>query len=198
MAKEKSLIPGSASKLNTPQRMQVLAMMARGERYETIKRVILDKYNVSVSSGYLAEQKQTHADTIKEMELMILEAETSEAEQIRVKTLRQLGRKLDKLANDEVELENIEDEWRRGEIEDLAEYRRRKAGLLKVSISELSKISKDMYTQTGGKQGPNDLPTANGSGPAPDAKWVESLMLAVQRGDTIAMQQLIITPTQNV
>ena len=180
-------------KLNTDLRMKVLAMMARGENYDTILRILRDKYDVTITSGALSNLTKRHLDTIKEMELMILEAETAEAEQVRVKALRQLSRKLDKASQDETEIEELDRKWRDGEIKDMADYRRRKAGLLKLSVNELSKVSREMYSQTDKTKAPGQLPGTAGAG-TPDPKWIEALMLAVQRGDTIALQQLIITP----
>lgn len=181
-------------KLDTPTKMKVLAMIARGEKYETISRILKEQHNIDYSSAGLAELKKSNADTIKEMELMILDAETSEAEQIRVKSLRQLSKKLDRASEDEAELQEIDRQYRAGEIE-LAEYKRLKTGLLKLTVKDLTAISKDMYAQSGGKRGANALPGAasTGGGDTPDPKWVEALMTAVQRGDTIAMQQLVIT-----
>jgi len=185
----------SGYKLDTPLRLKVLAMMARGEKYETIQRILKDNHGVEISAGGLSSMRKRHADSIKEMELMILEAETSEAEQVRVKTLRQLSRKLDRASADESELEELDRQYRNGEIESLSEYRRLKTGLLKLSVRELAQISKDMHAQSGKPKGASALPV--GAVPVegtPNPKWVEAMMLAVQRGDTIAMQQLVITP----
>ena len=188
------IVTQTGPKLDTPTRMKVLAMMARGEKYATIKRILLEDHNIKYSVDGLTKLKTRHSDTLKEMEYMILEKETSDAEAVRAKSLRQLSRKLDKAATDETEIEELDRQWREGEIEDMSEYRRRKAGLLKLNVKDLAEISKNMHSQTAGRKGANALPVDPNATPATDPKWVEALMLAVQNGDTIAMQQLIITP----
>lgn len=191
MSKNNALIVGN--KLDIPTKMKVLAMVARGEKTATILRILKDEHNISYGVSSLVSLKRTNADTIKEMKLMILEAEASEAEQVRVKALRQLSRKLDQASEDEIELQEIDRQYRDGEIE-LAEYKRLKTGLLKMSVRDLTSISKDMYSQSSGKRGTSSLPSDTPNANSTDPKWVEALMSAVQRGDTIAMQQLVITP----
>lgn len=181
-------------KLDTPTKMKTLAMVARGEQTATILRILNDEHGVNYTRDDLSQLKRTNRDTINEMKQMILEAEASEAEQVRVKALRQLSRRLDKASEDEVEIHELDRQYRDGEIE-LNEYKRLKTGLLKLSVNELTSITKDMHTQSGGKRSTNALPgTPAASDNTPDPKWVEALMTAVQRGDTIAMQQLVITP----
>lgn len=181
-------------KLDTPVKLKTLAMIARGEKYQTIIRILKEQHDIEYSSSGLADLKKANIDTIREMEYMILEKETSDAEAVRAKSLRQLNRKLDKAADDETEIEELDRQWRDGEIEDMADYRRRKAGLLKLSVKDLAEISKNMHAQTAGRKGANALPVDPNTTPTADPKWVEALMMAVQNGDTIAMQQLIITP----
>lgn len=183
-------------KLDVPTKMKVIAMMARGEKYETIQRILLEDHQIEYTIKSLYNLRDKHKDTIAEMELMILEKEASDSEQIRVKSLRQLNRKLDKASADELMIAQIDKEYREGVIENLGDYRRRKAGLLNLSVKDLTDVSKEMSAQTGsrGIKGAHGLPPGDSGVDAPDPKWVEALMAAVQRGDTITMQQLTLTP----
>lgn len=186
------------SKLDTPLKMKVFAMMARGEKYGTIQRVLKEHHNIDYSQQSLSDLKKRHKDTISEMHSMILQDQASDAENIRAKSLRLLSRRLDQANADEVEIAKVDDEYRNGDMS-LSEYRRKKAGLLKVSIKELTEVSKEMTAQS--KHAgtlPGRLPAgANGdedSGGSIDPKFAEALSQAIARGDTVALQQLVIQP----
>lgn len=183
-------------KLDTPLKMKVLAMMARGEKYGTIQRILKDDHGIDYDQSSLSYLRKKHKDVIIEMEGMILDAETSEAAEVRAKALRQLGRKLDQAAGDELELAKLDEEYRTTEMT-LSEYRRKKAGLLKMSVNELVLITEKMHTQSGaGKRGAA-APMLPGGGSSDDTgsadpRFVEAITAAIQRGDTIALQQLVI------
>ena len=184
-------------KLNVPLKMKVLAMMARGEKYATISRILKDDHGVEYSSSALSQLRKNNADTLSEMEAMIFDAEAAESEQIRAKAMRQINRKLDRANQDDQELAHLDAEYREGKI-DMGEYRRRKAGLLKLSVAELLMVTKEMSAQGQGRKvasTPGAHAISDGQTPqTADPQYVEALMLAIQRGDTIAMQQLTITP----
>ena len=182
-------------KLDTPLKMKVLAMMARGEKYGTIVHILKDEHGIDYTPNGLTSLRNTHKEVITQMEEMILDAQASESEQIRVKSLRQLSRKLDKANEDEQALDALDAEYREDDEMTLAEYRRRKAGLLKMSVSELVLISKEMHAQNLKIKGPVGAAGLTNEAPGgADPKFVEALMSAIQRGDTIALQQMVINP----
>jgi hypothetical protein len=184
-------------KLDIPLKMKVLAMMARGERYGTIRRILKDEHKIDYTDPALAALRKNNAEVLKEMELMILGSQAAESEQIHTKAMRQLNRRLDRASTDELEIDRLDTEYREGKM-NLADYRKKKAGLIKMSVKDLLEISREMHTQIGRRkvgQGSGALPSGiSNEGASPDPKWVEALMTAVQRGDTIAMQQLVINP----
>lgn len=192
---EKREIVSTAPKLDTAQKMKVLAMLARGERYATIQSILKKDHDIDYSINSIRLLKKNHAETIAEMEAMIIEREASEAEQIRVRALASVSRKLDRASKDESELAELDRAYRDGELE-IAEYKRRKKGLLDLSVTELLSVSKEMYAQTG--KGKNasiapGSPAGGGEGIA-NPQTLEVLMDAIKRGDTVTLQQMVINP----
>lgn len=177
-------------------------MMARGEKYGTIQRILLDEHGIEYTSKSLSLLRKEHRETIKEMELMILDNQTHEAAQTHDKLLRALNRKIDQATEDELEIQRLDEEYRNGDLT-LVEYRQQKTGLLKISAKDLSQMAKDIYTQIDKKRNPSGtlpsgtLPIGSGSGEQADPKWVEALTTAIQRGDTVTMQQLIVEPNSD-
>lgn len=192
-------------KLTTPIKMKVLAMMVRGEKYGTIQRILEEEHDISYSQKSLSHLRKNNIDVIKEMELTILDAQASEAQQTHTKLIRALNKKIDKATEDELELERLDEEYRTTDMT-LTDYRRQKTGLLKISARDISQMAKDIHTQLDSKRKAvgtgSSSPTAPGGsedlpGGGLDPKWVEGLTLAIQRGDTITMQQLIVAPNNN-
>lgn len=185
-------------KLSTPVKMKVLAMMARGDKYGTILSVLEKEHGITYSRTSLTQLRKNNKDSLRQMELMIMDNEASEAVQIKNKALRQLNKKLDRAADDQLELDSLDEEYRAGNLS-LSEYRRKRAGLLKISVTELLMISKEMNQQDGTRKGPAALPggVANGL-PDPenggDPRLAEALLDAIKRGDTVALSQMVITP----
>lgn len=181
-------------RLDPKLKMAVLAMIARGEKYGTIVRILKEDYKIDYSKSSVAALKRDNKDVVVQMQSMILEAEASQADQIRVQALRQLNRKLGKAADDEQELESLDEEYRTTEMT-LSEYRRKKAGLLKMTVSDLVLISKEMHSQSGKAKAPL-TPGLAGSGETDDStngadpKFVEALMGAIQRGDTVSLMKI--------
>lgn len=182
-------------KLNTSVKSKVLAMMARGEKYGTIINVLKEEHDIDYSLTGLTELRKRHADTIKIMTDMIIEAEATESEKIKTRSLRKISRTLDRADADEMELQALEEEYRKPDSKiTLAEYRRRKSGLLQLNVTELLSISKEMHAQSSKLKstGSPQLPAGTGAPVGQSPQLAEALLDAIRRGDTISLQQMVI------
>lgn len=177
-------------KLTQPQRMQVLAMLARGDRYAAINKFLLEQYGVQLHVSNFTEMKKRHADTIAAMQATITTNVALEAEVLLAKSRKLINRKLDKAADDAEEIDELDRQYRESEI-DHEEYTRRRKGLLTISIGELNQVSKEMFAQSNlassdGDKGPK---TADSN---PDQ--TKALIEAIQNGDTVELQRMILNP----
>lgn len=172
-------------------KMRVLALMARGEKNAGISETLSKEYGIEYTPNAVALLRRRNQDVITEMEHMVLDAEAAEAEKIRSKSLRMLSRKLDRATADEIKLMELDQEYRDEKI-DLATYRRRKMGLLTVSVKELTLISESMHDQT--KHGAGAPGDGGGAGGVNlDASWLERVMIAVKNNDILTLTKLTIT-----
>lgn len=179
-------------KLNEPLRLKVLAMMARGARYAEIQEMLEADHGISYTAGALSALRKAYAEVVQQMESLIIQENESTEAELRRKAMKQIGRKLDRANEDDAELTELDRAYRAGEMANLAEYRRKKAGLIKMNISELVTIAKEM--QPGKTKGEAVSPTGAPAGDAGDPKLVDALMTAIKSGDTITLQQMIINP----
>jgi hypothetical protein len=185
-------------KLNTSVKSKVLAMMARGEKYGTIVSVLKNDHNIDYSVSALADLRKRNAEAIQQMTEMIVDAEATEAEKIRTRALRKVNRTLDRADADEAELQALEEEYRQPDSKmTLAEYRRRKTGLLRLSVTDLLNITDRMHNQTQKLKatGSPQLPAGNGAPVGQSPQLAEALLAAIQNGDTITLQQMEINWT---
>lgn len=190
----------TAPKLDLPLKMRILAMIAREEKYKVILGILEKDHGIKYSVQSLRLLKKNHAKTIAEMQGMVLDKEASEVDQIRTRALRQLARKLDQATEAEREIAQLDEEYRAGDME-LAEYRRKKTGLLNMSVSELLAVSKEMHGQSGAKgKGASIAPNPHkpGSDEPLDPQAVEVLLTAIQNGDTITLSKQTIKVESNV
>lgn len=173
--------------------MKVVALLAKGLAQSDIKQKMLNDYDVDVSTTVIARIKKNNTDVIEAMKEVVVTAEVTDAVNIKKRALSQLDKKLKRIEEQEDQADELYQKYISGDIDDKT-YRQQKSLLVKISARDLSAIAKELHAQT--------EPVAAGASGAPltpgqDPKWVDSLLAAVQRGDTIAMQQLIITPNVN-
>jgi hypothetical protein len=180
----------TSPKITDPMKIQVLAMMVRGEKYKQIRKFLLDNYGVEYSNNALSMLRKRNPEVIAEIERTVVQAEASEAERIRAKSLRLLSRKLDQAAGDELELSAIDEEYRNGDMT-LADYKRKKAGLLELSVKDVLQVTEKMHNQT--KDGPGAVaPSGSVTPTAADARAAQTLAEAIKNGDTITINQIIV------
>lgn len=175
-------------KLDLSVKLKVCALMARGEKYATIQKFLKDKFNIDYTTSSLSMFRKRNSETIADMERLVLDAEVAEVERVRSKSLRMLNRKLDRASTDDLEIQQLDEDYRTGKIE-LSEYKRKKAGLIDLSVKDLATLSEKMHSQM--KNGPG-APGGDGGSNAPalDGKLLSKLMAAIQSGDILTLTQL--------
>lgn len=173
-------------------------MMARGDTLSQVAGHLLTDYGVTISESGLSKIRTNHQDTINKMIDTMAEGQAADAEALLKRSRRMLNSRMDKAERDQHALEEVDQEFRDGKIS-VEIYRRKKAGLLKISITELIQISKGMHDQTR-KDLPPLLPGASSSGALPpghhDANpaQLEALLQAIAAGNTVEIQRLIFNP----
>ena len=179
------------SKLTEPQKAKVVAMLAKGLTQKEIVEIVKKDFDVDISMTVIKKIKKNNGPTIAAMQEIFITAEVTDAVNIKKRALKQLDKKLERIEKQEDYTEQLYQDYLDGVITD-TEYRKQKALQAKISARDLSAIAKELSAQVDPVQpGATALPAGQ------DPKWVDSLLQAVQRGDTIAMQQLIITPNVN-
>ena len=182
------------TRLTTDQKLAGLAMMARGDTLSQVAGHLLTDYGVKVSESWLAKIKTNHRDTIDKMQNTMAEGQAADTEALIKRSRRMINSHMDKAERDSKALEEIDSQFRDGKIS-VKVYRRKKAGLLKMSVVELIQISKGMYDQT-----KRDLiPLAPGAsslppGHDPNPAQLEALLQAIAAGNTVEIQRLIFNP----
>lgn len=181
-------------KLNVPTRMKVLAFLARGDSNERINQALIKEQDLTLSNSALADLRRKHADTIALMQQQIAGAEVEKVVQARNKALNLLNRKLDKAAEDMTAMEKVDQEYRDDKIA-MGEWRRRRAGLLRMSIMELTSVIRETYSQIKPGEDPEKKErTGDGAPPSYTAKQLEAVLAALQSGKTVELHRLIMNP----
>lgn len=186
------------TRLSTDQKMRVLALLARGDTLSQVAGYVLETYQITISESAISQIRSKNKDTIAAMQQTVADGQSAEAEAIASRARRMLNTKLDKAERDSNELEDLDRQWRDGEIKDANEYRRRKAGLMKISINELTTISKAMHSQTAppppGNPDPLGLPAGGHQLPTSTPARLEAMLQAVAEGRTVELQRLVFNP----
>lgn len=179
-------------KLNTAQRMRVLALMARGDTYAQIRAHLQSQYDITISDNSLSDIKKRHGDTLAEMTRTMVEHEAIEAEDLLKKTRRMIGRKLSQAEQDANKLAKLDEQYREGDITK-SQYDLKRAGLLGLSINQLVAVSKEMHNQVM-KDIPPGLPpgaSATGAIGGGNPAITEAIVAAIKNGDTVELQRLV-------
>lgn len=185
------------TRLTTDQKMRALAFIARGDTMSQVAAHLLTDFNIKISESAIYSLKKAHKDTIAKMQETVAEGQSAEADAIAKRARRMLNGKLDKAERDGRTLEELDRQWRDGELKNVEDYRRRKAGLMKISINELTQVSKAMVAQAA-----PTLPPGGGAPALPPGTpqntlapaHLEQLLLAITAGNTVEIQRLIFTP----
>lgn len=182
------------TRLTTDQKLRALAYIARGDTLSQVAGHMLEEFEVTISESALSQLKKNHADTIDKMQTSLSESAAEDADALLKKTRRMLSVRLDRADRDSSELAELDRKWRDGEIKNKEEYQRKKTGLLKISISELTNISKTMHAQTVKvpELPPGAMPGAlPAGGGAQTPAQLEALLNAIKDGNHVEIQRIV-------
>jgi hypothetical protein len=183
------------NKLSTPQRMVVLALLARGDGNAKIVAFLRENYGIDTSEGSISQIKKTHADTLALMKQKIQEHELSNVEDLLEKTRTMIGRKLNRAEKDSQTLEDLDYQFHNGEISE-KEYKEKRKGLLDLSIGQIINVSKEIHNQVVKSAPPGGIPPGAGTLglPSGNAALTDAIVAAIKRGDTVELQKLVLNP----
>lgn len=177
-------------KLTHPQRMQVLAMLARGDNSTQINTFLQERYGVQLTPSMYTIMRKKHAETIQAMQDTIQHHAALEAEVLMNKSRKILNKKLDRADRDTDTLDELDEQYRNGDIPTDV-YKRKKATLMKITVAELNMVSKEMHNQSVSASSDRD----EGSGNA-DPGASQALLDAIRRNDTVELQRIILRPQE--
>ena len=174
------------TRLNTQQRMLILAMLARGDNQKDIISEIDARFGVAISGVLISQIKKRHADVLDTMTKEIMKAETEDAQMLLSEARRQISGKLKKSRSDESKLEALDRKYRNGDLTK-AEYTQQRSGYLTLSVRDLGDLSDKLYKQAT-NHGQDDEDPNKQMG---DMRMVQEITKAIKDGNTIELQRII-------
>lgn len=181
------------------QKLRALAYIARGDTMSQVAAHLLEDFQVSITESALYKIKKDNLETIQKIQDRLADSAVADADAILKQSRVALAKKMQRADRDGNELEQLDQQYRDGEI-DKSQYQRRKAGLIQLSVSELVNISRTMHAQVIKVPGVPELPPGPGGAAQPlpagssTPAQLEALLKAIQAGNTVEIQRLIFTP----
>ena len=88
------------TRLTTDQKMRALALLARGDTLSQVAAHLLEYYQVTVSESGLSQIRSNNKETISQMQQVIADGQSAEAEAIANRARRLINNKLDRAERD--------------------------------------------------------------------------------------------------
>ena len=173
--------------------MGCLARIARGDTLAMVQKWLLDEHEITISLPALSGLKKNHAKAITDMQQKMLDAQAIDAEAIMKRSRALINRKIAKAERDQTQIEELDEQYRDGVIS-LDELRRKKKGLLDLSIAELTRIGSAMLDQTKTAPLPPDAPALGSGNPGASglpSPTLEATIQALKEGNTVELQRII-------
>ena len=186
------------TRLTMDQKLRALAYIARGDTMSQVAAHMLEDFQVTITESALYKIKKDNLETIQKIQDRLADSAAADADALMKSSRVALARRLQRDVRDGAELEQLDAQYRDGEI-DKSEYQRRKSGLMQLSVNELVNISRSMHAQVikvpGG--GAPELPPGPGgpaqplpAGSATPAQ-LEALLKAIQSGNHVEIQRIV-------
>lgn len=180
------------------QKLRALAYIARGDTMSQVAAHLLEDFQVEITESALYKIKKDNLDTIQKIQDRLADSAAADADALLKSTRVALAKKMQRADRDGAELEQLDQQYRDGEI-DKAQYQRKKAGLMQLSISELVNISRTMHAQIIKQPGAPALPEGPGStaahqplpAGASTPAQLEALLKAIQSGNHVEIQRIV-------
>lgn len=174
--------------IDTQTETKVVAMIARGDSYSTIKEN-LELEGTTISTTAISDIKKRNTEALNQIQSAIVQAQTSQATRLLGKSRTIIERRLDKELNRAEDIDEYRQLWLNGEIS-YEEYRDEvlKYGDKAMSTAELTSLTKEMFHQSQIEQG---KPTAISENPTQAKENLSTLLRAISQGDEAAMVRAI-------
>lgn len=170
------------TRVATQDEMQILARIVRGDSRKDIAQAF------GITEAVVTNIKKRNPDTIKVMQEQILSHRISHASRILGKANLEIEQRLDESDQFDDKLEDLKRQHDDGELSD-KEYQHRLRNLNKLTVADLTSISREMHSQTKTGDGdgtPND--------PRVNQTYLVELAKALESGDEVVMERLIFNP----
>ena len=166
------------TKVDTNTETRICAMIARGDKHQQIVDQLASE-DITIALSTISAIKKRNTEAIAFMKNQMIEAEASTATRLIHKSRMLLEKRLDQGIKDEDELNKLATQYREGEI-NWEQYRIKAAGRLKLSISELTSLSKEAFHQSQLEQG---KPTGIVDDPAAAKMRLKEVLMAINNRD---------------
>lgn len=183
------------NKLDSQTETRVVAMIARGDTYETIAQT-LEGEGSPLAISTISAIKKRNAEALAYMKRVMLEEQTTQSGKLLAKSRTLIERKLDRALRVDEELKELINELHDGVI-DPKEYSMRSAGILghELTITELNSVTKEAFNQSQIEQG---KPTAISNNPQQAREDLGHLLDAIKTGDEVRLQQIVFNPNDAI
>lgn len=139
---------GPLPRLNNAIEMEIVAMIARGDTYPTIREVVEKKYERNISAGLITTIKKRNSEALATIQQALIQREQDDAEGLLIRTRRLLGR----------QLRDVE----RGKVH--------------IRFNELTAISREMFHESRVEQGLDGAVATPTGDPKEKLKELQQLM----------------------
>lgn len=169
-----------------PIQMRVIAYLARGETQANVQALIKKEFGKDLTAMTITNIKKRNIRELDIIKNSIIQQEVISAQKLLEKSRKLIGHHLTKAEEYIVELDALESQYRRGEI-NLKEYKNDLYALESrfkpPTIGELTAISKEMLSETKAADEPPALPQGNPT-------HMDELAEALEGSDEIKLQQV--------
>lgn len=164
--------------------MKIVAMMSRGDKYDTIISTLAEQDNFSIAISTLKNIKGRNHDALEIMRSSVIKFEEANAEQLLRRTHNMIGKRLGQAERDAMTMERLDEELAEHEIT-LKEYNHLRSKLKLPTLTELTTVNKEMYAQS--KQG-KDLDNPTSTNPEVRAKQLRDIL---NMSDEVALERIV-------
>lgn len=160
--------------------MQILARVVRGDSYDSIAT------DFSISKGTITNIKNRNPETLAILQENLLAHRQTQASSILEKANKAIDKRIDESEEFDTKLAELQRQYRDGEIDEDV-FRVRVNKLQRLSITELTSVSREMHAQSK-TQNPDERPAMN---PNETKEYLVNLAKGLESGDEVVLERLI-------
>lgn len=178
----------SKTSIDAATETRIVAMIARGDTYEAIRRVLKDE-GITIALSTISDVKKRNTDALKYMQDALVQHETNQSTKLLSKSRQLLERKLNRALHQDEEMADLKEQYVEGEI-DQGQFNVLMERALKseLTVAELTSLTKEMFNQSQVEQG---KPTSITENPAQAKENLKTLLEAINSKDDKAIVQAI-------